>query len=201
MYISWRKGRKTVTRRLINPQPDIVVPGDEDIIVYHEDEQRAPVEILPYYRPGEIVCPVGPWSTWKFHDGLKATQLSTDCSVWVCGFGTYDVPTVDIGKVRPGRFLPTQLEPRLPKAQIISVRAERLSDITCDEALKEGASYRTIDHVFEKRWSMDWGNADLDAVTAVHAFMRYWGKIHGQKSWESDPWVWRVELSAPMEGQ
>lgn len=48
MYISWRKGRKTVTRRLINPQPDLVVPGESDILVYCEDEQRAPVEILPY---------------------------------------------------------------------------------------------------------------------------------------------------------
>jgi hypothetical protein len=53
--------------------------------------------------------------------------------------------------------------------EILAISAERIQDITDSEAVKEGVASRD-------------------------EFEALWRKINGDESWESNPWVWRIEF-------
>lgn len=63
--------------------------------------------------------------------------------------------------------------------EIIGVRIERLSDITCNDADAEGTpDLRTI----ENNWDMK------------RCFQHLWESINGAESWAATPWVWVIEF-------
>jgi hypothetical protein len=67
---------------------------------------------------------------------------------------------------------------------VVTVRIERLHDITEDDAKAEGVK------PFPRRDDGDcW-----DDGTHRSAFEYLWGEINGWDSWKSNPWVWRVEF-------
>jgi len=79
--------------------------------------------------------------------------------------------------------------------QNMRVRIERLHDITEEEAMKEGIQafpLKTADgtmtlfglHENQKEYS----------TRAVSEFETLWRDINGDESWESNPWVWRIEF-------
>lgn len=61
--------------------------------------------------------------------------------------------------------------------EVVSVRAERLQDISERDAFAEGAT-----------WSDTLGKASLKAFQSI------WKDIHGEKSWEENPFVWVYEF-------
>lgn len=78
---------------------------------------------------------------------------------------------------RPGRFLPRWAS--RTDLDIISVRAERLQDITEADALAEGMSCSDI----------------FGPLNPREVFRGLWNRLNGEKaSWESNPWVWRIEF-------
>lgn len=58
--------------------------------------------------------------------------------------------------------------------EIVSVRAERLQEITAEDVGREGVEYAANDPV---------GN-----------FSSLWERIHGKGAWDTNPWVWRIEF-------
>lgn len=66
--------------------------------------------------------------------------------------------------------------------EVLSVRAERLQDITEEEAEAEGLG------------SLRANAGDFGMETHRSAFRRLWDKLNGNGSWESNPWVWRIEF-------
>ena len=56
--------------------------------------------------------------------------------------------------------------------EIVSVRVERLQDISAEDAIAEG----------------------MPLDDAVYDYSRLWEKINGAGSWEQNPWVWVVEF-------
>ena len=68
---------------------------------------------------------------------------------------------------------------------LVSVRVERVQDITEEDALAEG--FRRT----ENGWTD--GVTGYDTTSARAAFRELWESIYGQASWDANPWVWVAE--------
>jgi hypothetical protein len=75
--------------------------------------------------------------------------------------------------VRPSIFMPRWAS-RIT-LNVVSVRVERLQEITEGDAIREGIVFST----------------EYDPTTA---YRNLWNSINGPGSWESNPWVWRIEF-------
>lgn len=86
---------------------------------------------------------------------------------------------------------------------VVSVRVERLHDITPEDADREGVAHWWDSLTHEESKSI--GNLWTD-IAIAHGwektapdyrglFGALWSKINGRESWTSNPWVWRVEFA------
>lgn len=79
---------------------------------------------------------------------------------------------------------------------------ERLQDIDEEDAVAEGVEFYEDDvlGIRFKDYMADasgYGDSDVDfptISTAKQSFQTLWKLINGEKSWEDNPWVWRVEF-------
>jgi len=79
---------------------------------------------------------------------------------------------------------------------VVSVLVERLHAITDEEALREGVlPLWTHDGDPVPWYTGDPRYASMQARTPRGAFERLWVAINGRESWESNPFVWRVEFA------
>lgn len=109
---------------------------------------------------------------------------------------------------RLGRYMPRRYA-RM-RIEIISVRGERLDDITHEDALAEGIAPACKDGNITKYGIPDRdgqpGGCDVGwpwseyMYTPVAAFMKLWEKINGPKSVAANPWVWVYEFKV-IEGE
>lgn len=191
------EGRKTVTRRLINPQP-IIADG------VHMEPRGAVFSSLmvdftvrkPKYQPGDIVGIGEPWCLlkgWDKHSGNEVVQsVYADANELPAIYYLNDgEKPAGMGRTRTGRFLPDALVRH--RARIVSVRAERLQEITEEELKAEG-----ID-VIRDEWAGQCQDFD-ETLTDQQLFTILWDHLHGKEApWSSDPWVFRYEI-APCTG-
>lgn len=109
-----------------------------------------------------------------------------------------------------GKWRPSLLMPRwacrlvLP---LVSVRVERVQDITEEDARAEGVQHnsdRPIDkswcaaccgHGIVERFALGMVSVDdcSECNTAKKLFRNCWISIYGQQSWDANPWVWVAE--------
>lgn len=88
--------------------------------------------------------------------------------------------------------------------EIVSVRVERLQDISPNDAIAEGLKAITKDGKLIK-----YGIPDLDGypgrdntgwpwnewcVSPVDAYRKLWESINSANSWDANPWVWVIEF-------
>lgn len=126
-----------------------------------------------------------------------------------------------VGSARIEKWRPSTQMPRWASRillEIVSVRVERLQDISRDDALAQGATSRPNCTGYSSRnegWSLDWsrvrelshfGNGrafgkkvplteqDLSTTTPEFAFASMWLDEHGVLSWHANPYVWVVEF-------
>jgi hypothetical protein len=80
--------------------------------------------------------------------------------------------------------------------EIVSVRVERLNDISVTDARAEGAKhYEPANHLSHGGWSHDeWQVHE----TANASFEKLWERINGAGSWDANPWVWVVEFKRAL---
>lgn len=77
---------------------------------------------------------------------------------------------------------------------VVSVRAERLQDITEEEARAEGALFHDGHGVGHTGWRHDRDHGYV-YPTARASFAALWEAINGERaSCASNPWIWRVEF-------
>jgi hypothetical protein len=76
---------------------------------------------------------------------------------------------------------------RIP-LEIVSIRVERLNDISEEDAKAEG-----IEGTWEHQYISQGVNASGKPIARV-AFAALWGSINGPGSWDANPWVWVVEF-------
>lgn len=172
-------GRKTVTRRVCKDGNDFTVPdmsfydADKRTFAVHNYANKEHTEKLSL---AERTCPICPGDilyvreTWnKCGNGYRYKED------W------QKVGIEDIAKWRPSIHMPKEAARIFLK--VTDVRVERLQDIDCNGAMKEGIDPRcciNLNHTvvkFSKLWNSTIKKSDLD---------RY--------GWDANPWVWVIEF-------
>jgi len=163
-------GYKTVTRRIMNRQPD---PDD---IAYMEPKDYP---CQPPYKVGEIVAVA---QSYDQIDPQIVHYRIDDLGDW--------------GGDHPGQynkmFVRADLMPH--QIRITSVRPERLQDITDEDCLKEGLEWQHGANMFYVNYNRTNNSRELLGDTPREAFASLMDKISGRGTWERNPFVWRIEF-------
>jgi len=81
--------------------------------------------------------------------------------------------------------------------EVVSVRVERLKDISEQDAIAEGI-YRWPDEMEIIGGTYKWYDSTLKrtrgGVDPKTSFMSLWRDINGPESWDANPWVWVIEF-------
>ena len=186
-------GRKTVTRRVVKPQPandwrftggygriTSKHPHKDKFGVFirrgeHTDFTEVDIIPCPYGQPGDHL-----WvrETCFINGPSKGSEVIYKADP----LPNWEGEETDI-RWRPSIHMPRWAS-RI-QLEITSVRVERLQDISEEQAKAEGATCELaeIDSV------------RLGAASTYRAgFQRLWQSINGPESWDANPWVWVVEF-------
>ena len=170
-------GRKTVTRRLIKPQPQgYFEVNEEPMYIYDTDFQQG--RIKSPYQPGDILYVQETWSP------------------------VFVVPRRYLYKVgcKEAENLPVKWHPpiHMPKEaariwlKVKDVRVERLQEITEEQAKAEGA--------IDNRGFIHSPYNEYDSIhTAKEHYKQIWNSTIkksdlGLYGWDANPWVWVIEF-------
>ncbi len=193
------EGRKTMTRRVVKPQPYF----DEKFNLFTWDGPRPKAKkytgsiasnhlgshleslaLCGKYQPGDMLWVRESFRLSDFPEKEGKYEyranMENPYAVWNTGIWK---PSIHMPKTACRLFL-----------EVASIRVERLHDITDEDAKMEG---------IEK--AHDYGNglfsyknySEMDVVDwelASLSFMTLWESINGKESWNSNPWVWVIEF-------
>lgn len=181
MVLQILAGYKTITRRLVRPQPSkgpepgmwhasTVLPIESsDIWLMRDDKSPSLISAIrcPYGKEGDLL-----WVKEAFYESTSddsAIRYKANCS---------DLEQAGIRWISP-LFMPRQASRITLK--IARIRAERLQDITEEDANQEG---------FPSQLSCTSFNP------ARMNFAIYWDQLHQKPGtrWADNPWVWRVQF-------
>jgi hypothetical protein len=83
-------------------------------------------------------------------------------------------------------WIPCHTMPRVASRILLEITAigvQRIQEISEDDAIAEGIRVDEIGHVIRENDDVNWG-------CAYHEFGELWIETHGKKSWERNDWVW-----------
>jgi len=200
-------GRKTCTRRVVKTRrkdacgfyvtkrPDGSFTG---IYEYDEDERMFENQLIPPYKPGDILYVRETWERFECWncdgDERGNCQKEPKKSVLDKTFGCYMYRATDEisgdAKWHPSIHMPKEAARIWLKAT--NVRAERLQDITEDGAEAEGA--------IDNRGFIHSPENEYDRIyTAREHFIEIWDRTIKKSDldiydWDANPWVWVIEF-------
>ena len=167
-------GYKTVTRRIMNRQPD---PDD---IAYMEPKDYP---CQPPYKVGEIVAVAQ--SYFEIRNFIIGDDFD-DTLAHAYGMDDDFTEVVNLAGWNNKMFVKPELMPH--QIRITSVRPERLQNITDEDCLKEGVR-------FVENSDGHFSNGMSDGYTTpISAFAALIDEISGRRIWERNPFVWRIEF-------
>ena len=166
-------GKKTMTRRLMN-----IPIWWEGHFNYSKDcaqliSRDGGKLLYPKIRPGDLFYAKEAWQdTYQLGDYPgEIFYRSTYLEDWV-GSATWVV------KWRSPLHL-KEIDARIFR-QIIYIKAEKLQDISEEDAQKEGVEFY----------------CEIDGITHREAFKKCIIDIHGPAIWDANPWVWVYEFES-----
>lgn len=198
------EGRKTQTRRIIKPQPEPMGHGDFGLHPKFGGG-RKPLT-TPYGIPGDRL-----WVKETYLPVLDCPELPCQCED--------EGPVIhrlvlyratDEHRLENWRYSDDE-DDALPAwkpsihmkreysritLEVAGVRAERLWDISNKDAWAEGCR-EFPDHPgkdYSSYWALDPDGGAPLADTPRDEFAGLWRSIHGDGSWQENPWVWVIEL-------
>jgi hypothetical protein len=205
------EGRKTQTRRVVKPHPDLHERKHRWAFVIDQGELKygkAPwrkSDPHNFYVENGIKCPFG-----KPGDRLwvRETFSETDCAcsgdplyrnqcIYCKGKGYGLAYRADVGKSEyyPFKWRPSIHMPRWASRitlEITDVRVERLNDISEEDAKAEG-----VFGYSSESGTSGWGEDDPSGKVQVPyvykrkwAFKHLWNSVYG--TWKENPFVWAI---------
>ncbi len=197
------EGRKTVTRRVMKPQPTPSKDGGHHWPCnVHQSMLHVERELqngegcwcglaeaaCPYGQPGDRL-----WvrETW----GLQVRSYGGGAGEFIVYRATN--PDAIYCRSSEGREYPVKWKPGIHMRrhssrillEITAVRVERLQDISEEQALAEGVRGEPCDHARQACSDIGcWGD------TAKGAFGFLWEQLNGAGAWQANPRVWVVEF-------
>lgn len=180
-------GTKTQTRRVVKPTSG---PHNIEQVISTPDSLAAFVRHrCPYGKTGDRMWVREAWKvsahqhgydngtqesgSIDFEEGVAVVQYRSDGALKT--FDDLDAADDEqasraIAKWRPSIHMPRWASRIL--LEIVSVRVERLQDISDEDAVAEG----------------------MPIDDAWYDYMRLWERLNGASSWAANPWVWVVEF-------
>lgn len=207
-------GRKTMTRRIVKPQPlfldsdnfgDCWFPSKDHPKALHYASEKhfrrgLPQDFCLYGIPGDRLWVRETWGSAFDKNGNGIVVYKSDGSALLAqaeqeGEGDWCGVDGQCPKNRitmPSRWRSPLHMPRWASRltlEITDVRVQRLQEITEEDALAEGA--------------MEWWNglSERERVAIyeggrgpAHAFKLLWNYIHGPYAWALNSWVWAISF-------
>lgn len=174
MVVAILEGRKSQTRRLVKPGGPRWGPDDRP------DTRLG----TPYGAPGDRL-----WVKEAIR--LDRTEAERDWNgerAWASYVADGSPTKLDSWgwklSTLPSMFLPRGLS-RIT-LEVTGVRAERLQDISEEDAKAEGVEAHDDDGVTY------YGPLNRGHASARVAFERLWESINGEGSWDANPWCWVI---------
>lgn len=172
------EGRKTVTRRVVTPQPDFLGSMVDPNTPFKTLDAGLHARITcPYGQPGDRLWVREAWAADAQVDAIAPSDLSEGEPIWYpadLSVRQTGCSMISKGRVRPSIHMPRWACRIL--LEITAVRVERLQDISDPGALAEGVSHS----------EMHSGDSLVDV------FARLWESTGGD--WAANPWVWVLEF-------
>lgn len=201
------EGRKTQTRRVVKlPITATKDLGDEEYdgpqqFFVENGKIRTPLrygsrEVLsPHGGPGDRLWVREAWATLSFapygaHEIAELAYRADDARHHRHVTLTQEQFDPYIGRRFRSGWRPSIHMPRWASRltlDVLSVRVERLQDISEEDAKAEGVEPEDVPPGF-----LD--SRNLDPTTYRGAFAALWSVINGPESWDLNPWVWVVEF-------
>ncbi|HHK4224944.1 TPA: hypothetical protein ACQTXI_003440 [Pseudomonas aeruginosa] len=203
------EGRKTVTRRVVKPQPDFLGSMVDPNTPFKTLDAGLHARITcPYGEPGDRLWVRESW--WQAGENIM-THPEDDEGVWSGSnrvhYSADGLPPNEPNRhypegLRNGRFSaanPDRVWRHRPSIhmprwacrillEITAVRVERLQDISEVQARAEGIT----DGGCSSCGNHEPCGCECPAPSAVDSFVHLWRSTGG--NWESNPWVWVVEF-------
>lgn len=193
------EGRKTMTRRIMNPQPKDCTPSHKNY--WGADWSDAPMALALDRKTGGVFCRYcGNGVRWfdggyfyksKYKVGEEVAVAQGYESIynelWIVD--KYEASRYAALRERPGwrnkMFVGADLMSH--RIRITDIRCERLQDIPDEDCMREGVQYlEEIEQYYFGR---------TDRVEGFYfnspreAFAELIDKVSGKGTWDSDPWV------------
>lgn len=190
-------GRKTQTRRIVKrhkavPLDYILNPSlmVDTFLAWWQNpvyDRVGFTQECPYGQPGDRLWVREAWRTYESLDSCKPRNIIPGAGIQYEAGGTNlsgdgGKYLFGAGRLRPSMFMPRWVS-RIT-LEIVSVRVERLQDISEQDALAEGVNVHSDHH----------GKPRTSIYSPVQAYADLWESINGAGSWEANPWVWVVEF-------
>jgi len=177
MVRALRDGSKTQTRHIVKPGKDRNIGCELSTNELAGEVNAGKYANCPYGQPGDRLWVRESWSTHACFDSESPSSLKELRSIhyWADG----DKIT---GRKRPSIHMPRAFS--RTTLEIVSIRVERLQDISEADARAEGCD----------------GNCPIGSLRAYLAgkhsyhYAQVWESINGSGSWEKNPWVWVIEF-------
>jgi hypothetical protein len=220
------EGRKTQTRRLVK-ESDVhgrrkLLPGELNTVGEFRKNPHgvlsAYLDKYPGVNIGEARCPFGePGDHLWVRETLQL--IESDDEEWAWGYAA-DGELISFDRVNdttlpfaePLQKWPSIHMPRWASRitlEVVSVKVERLQDISVLDALAEGITCPDcgytlrdagihLDHgICINKWLHESKNRDAGDHPAIKAFAELWDSTYGKKpgcSWADNPFVWAGEF-------
>ena len=195
--------RKTETRRVIKPQPNIL--KFDPIIMsgkYGYRDEHGKLYKCPYGQVGDRLWVRETWFSFPSHDNLKPCEIPHTESIESMHENDIDYLASPIefynrGRIRQSIFMPRWVS-RIT-LEITEIKVERVQDITEEGAMAEGILSHNKggpDRIGRIMYASRDGSHSEWELTAAKAFERLWDSINKKRGfgWESNPWVWVVKF-------
>ncbi|HBO2932179.1 TPA: hypothetical protein ACIR1J_000406 [Pseudomonas aeruginosa] len=183
------EGRKTVTRRVVKPQPDFLGSMVDPNTPFKTLDAGLHARITcPHGQPGDRLWVREAWAADAQVDAIAPRDLSQGEPIWYPA--DFSVRQTGCSMISKGRGRPSIHMPRWASRillEITAVRIERLQDISEKQALAEGVELEGEGVC----WA---GAAGTASDSPVESFRLLWELINGAGSWNANPWVWVVEF-------
>ena len=200
-------GSKTQTRRIVKPTPEWVGPSG---VLSYRGRVGLQHALSPHGQRGDRLWVREAFRFLDSFDGDSPNTVGDRCLI--AGYPKPWAPThyeadglrdnwmnvgtepgsVIAGKLRPGIHMPRWAS-RIT-LEIVSVRVERLQDISEEDAAAEGVYRESEDEIpFNGPWYINAGDSQGYA-TAKSCYEALWDYINGDGAWAANPWVWVIEF-------
>ncbi len=202
-----RDGRKTMTRRVIKPQPSegglewcTAADGafsawqDPLLLLDEHSEDGGPCQrVCPYGVPGDLLWVRETWGKEpdrRTSPSLGETTNLFEGDVFYRASHENNYP----GPWKPSIHMPRTLS-RLT-LRVSNVRVERVQDISEEDMIAEG-----ITDIGDGCGCLERANGNMAYSTTRNLFMQLWDSINAKRgySWESNPYVWIIEWDKVWE--